>query len=190
MWKQGCTKLIYAPTMATLHALGGVTLWIEKEKDFERERKWRSIVRKVKRKEEWKNYIHHIAILTLCDHSWEAQRWVSVTLSTCGHTRISGCTKRKAQVPPSCFKLTKVNILPAFSCKSHGCHSWVYRCRDRTERLLARDPSGHYWAAYDRVPESSNSEHDFKHHQKQRQRTWLAVASWYLPSNNRWQCWC
>lgn len=83
------------------------------------------------------------------------------------------------------------NALPAFSCRSHECHSWVYRCRGQTGRLSAQDPSGRYWAACDRVPENSNAECDFKHRQRQTERTCLNMksGSGKLLSPLRWLCW-
>lgn len=167
---------------------------------------------------------HHSAAAILWAHSWEAQREVSVILSPCGHTLISGCTKRRAAVecssdtctvtPSRCSSDTffqshehnKVplsrphdepadNTPPAFSCRSRGCHSWVYRCRGQTRRLSARDPSGHYWAACDRVPENSNAECDFKHRHRRAERTCLHMKSGSgkllppPPRPPRWLCW-
>lgn len=51
---------------------------------------------------------------------------------------------------------------PAFSCRSPGCHSWVYRCRGQTGRLSAQGPSTRCWAACGRAPESSNAEERFR----------------------------
>ena len=58
-----------------------------------------------------------------------------------------------------------LGTLPAFSCRTHGCHSWVYRCLCQTGRWSAPDLSGHCLIVYGRVPETkSNAGNECKVH--------------------------